>query len=259
MMRLHQQQGVTLIDLILSMALSMVVLGGVLSIYVAVVKSSADTLKSSKLNTQLMSLMSVMSNDIRRAGYWGDFTSAPTINPFNQFGDTALAVINSVNSNALLSENTDANGSCILFSYDENENGAVDEDTEYFGFRLVSGVIEMRVAGTVTDGDSCTNGNWMALSDGDLYTIDKLTFNPKNSQCVDSSEPNRVDDDGMNGIDDAAEANCYNQIPTNGSGDITVETRDIEITVSGALNNDKDVTMEITQSVRVRNDLIRVR
>ncbi|TKB44258.1 hypothetical protein [Thalassotalea mangrovi] len=258
-MTFHKQAGITLVDLLLSMLLGIVVLSGVISIYVAVVKSSSDTLKSSKLNTQLMTIMSVMSNDIRRAGYWNDFISEPQTNPFSQLDDTALEVINSPASNTGYADNTDVNGECIVYAYDENENGVVDADSEYFGFRLLDGVVQMRASGTVTDGDNCNNGVWMDLSDSDLYTITRLTFNPKNSACVDSSEPNGIDDDGANGIDDAGEADCYSLVPAVGSGEITVETRDIEVSLAGVLKSDNSVSMQITQSVRIRNDLIRVR
>ncbi|WP_394176743.1 PilW family protein [Thalassotalea litorea] len=254
-----RQGGFSLVELLVAMVLGMMVLSGITSIYVSTVKSSADTLKSSKLNTQLMTIMSVMSNDIRRAGFWGNFTSQPTLNPFNQLNDTALVIINNVSSDTQITANADTDGQCVLFAYDENENGIVDAATEYFGFRLNAGVAQMRAVGTVTDGDSCNNGVWLDLSDSDLYTITQLTFNPKNSRCIDSSEPNGIDDDGLSSTNDAEEANCYTTVPASGSGVITVETREIEITLAGMLNKDTDVTMAINQSVRVRNDLIRVR
>lgn len=258
-MSLGRQQGFSLVDIMLSMMLGVFILGGVVSIYVSTVKSSSDTLKSSKLNTQLMAIMSIMSNDIRRAGYWANFDSDPTINPFNQKNDSALEVIDNLASNTIIASNTNAGGECIVFSYDQNENGIIDADSEYFGYRLQSGTVQMRVNGTVSDGDDCSDGVWLDLSDNDLYAITSLTFNPRNSQCVDSSEPNGIDDDGANGEDDDAEADCYLHTPASGSNETTVETREIEITLAGVLVNDSDVSMEITQSVRVRNDLIRVR
>jgi type IV pilus assembly protein PilW len=47
-------------------------------------------------------------------------------------------------------------------------------------------------------------------------------------------------------------------VPTGGSGNITVETREITITLAGTLTNDTFVRLTQTQNVRVRNDLVRV-
>ena len=43
------------------------------------------------------------------------------------------------------------------------------------------------------------------------------------------------------------------------SGDITVETREIAITLTANLTNDTFVRLTQAQNVRVRNDLVRVR
>ncbi|TLU61450.1 hypothetical protein FE810_14510 [Thalassotalea litorea] len=259
MNKIGKVKGFTIIELLLGMVFGMIVLSGATYIYVTVVSSSAATLKSSKLNTQMMSMMSIMVNDIRRAGYWSTFTETPSSNPFSQQDDTAIEVINSMSGDTELTLGSTTSGQCITYSYDENENGIVDADTEYFGYRLNNGNVEMRTVGTVTDGDSCNNGTWTVFSDSDLYTITQLSFNSGDSACVNTREPDGQDNDGANGEDDDDERDCYSQVPTAGSGDTTVETRDIEITMRAALVADPEVTMSITQSVRVRNDWIRIR
>ncbi|WP_169303136.1 PilW family protein [Thalassotalea mangrovi] len=255
----RKSKGFTLVELLLGMFFGIIVLAGATYIYVNVISSSASTLKSSKLNTQLMSMMSIMVNDIRRAGYWSTFTETPSANPFSQQNDTAVEVIASMAADTEITLGSATSGQCITYSYDENENGNVDADSEYFGYRLNSGNIEMRTLGTVTDGDSCNNGTWTVFSDSDLYTITELSFNSNDSACVNTREPDGIDNDGANGIDDDNERDCYSQIPAAGSGDTTVETRDIQITIAAALVADPEVTMSITQSVRVRNDWIRIR
>ncbi|WP_394176738.1 prepilin-type N-terminal cleavage/methylation domain-containing protein [Thalassotalea litorea] len=259
MIKKRSNKGFTIIELLIGMVIGMFVLSGATYIYVTIIASSASTLKSSKLNTQMMSMMSIMVNDIRRAGYWATFTETPSANPFSQIDDTAVEIINSMASDTQITLGSNASGQCITYSYDENENGSVDADSEYFGFRLNAGNIEMRTAGTVTDGDSCVNGTWTILSDSDLYTITQLSFNSGDSACVNTREPDELDNDGANGEDDDDERDCYSQVPTAGSGDTTVETRDIEITMTAALVTDPEVTMSISQSVRIRNDWIRIR
>lgn len=55
--------------------------------------------------------------------------------------------------------------SCVLFSYDTNHNGLLDESepNERFGLRLHDGAIESRVAGR-----SCLQGGWQDLTSPDI-------------------------------------------------------------------------------------------
>lgn len=259
MSRIANNKGFTLVELLIGMVIGLTVLAGATYVYVTIVSSSASTLKASKLNTQVMSMMSIMVNDIRRAGYWSTFTETPSSNPFSQINNTAVTVLDSMASDTPITLGTNADGQCITFSYDQNENGVLDTDLEHFGYRLNAGNIEIRTAGAVSDGDSCASGTWSALSDDELYTITRLSFNSQDSACVNTREPDGLNNDGVGAEDDDEERDCYLQVPTAGSGDTTVETRDIQITISASLKNDPDVTTSITQSVRVRNDWIRIR
>ena len=111
-------------------------------------------------------------------------------------------------------------------------------------------------AGTTTK-ISCTNGTWEDITDGDVISVDTLTFSLENSVCINTREPNDIDDDGSAGTDDTAEMNCYdiNQEPD--SGDITTETLQITINITASLVSDSDVKMNMSQVVRVRNDRVR--
>ncbi|KGJ88255.1 PulJ/GspJ family protein [Thalassotalea sp. ND16A] len=255
--------GFTLIELMLSMVFGLIVLSGLTSIYLAVVTSSSDTLKNTKLNSQLMTIMGIMADDIRRAGYWSNSNLlAPTDNPFNQVDDSRLVIVKSVTDKTKIVEDSNIDGSCILYSYDRDEDGLVDNSSsryEYYGFRLNGGTVQVRSSGSVTQGDSCTNGNWYDLSDDDLYQIDTLTFNPRNSSCANSSEPDGSDSDNdtNNDVDDESEKDCYRVAAA--AGHVTVETREILITLGGSLKNDANVKAQYSQSIRVRNDLVRVR
>ncbi|OUS30402.1 hypothetical protein A9Q98_05265 [Thalassotalea sp. 42_200_T64] len=255
--------GFTLIELMLSMVFGLIVLSGLTSVYLAVVTSSTETLKNTKLNSQLMTIMGVMADDIRRAGYWSNSNLlAPTDNPFNQVDDSRLVIVTSVANNTKIVDDSNVDGSCILYSYDRDEDGLVDNSSssfEYYGFRLIGGTVQVRSSGSVTQGDSCTNGNWYDLSDDDLYQIDTLTFNPGNSSCANSSEPDGSDSDNDSNtdVDDEDEKNCYKVAAT--AGHVTVETREILITLAGSLKNDASVKARYSQSVRVRNDLVRLR
>lgn len=253
-MKVSKTSGFTLVELLLSIVFGLIVLSGVIYIYISVIVSSSATMKSSKLNTQLMTIMTVMTNDIRRAGFWSNVSDLASENPFNVADDTVVQVFKA--DDTKISENTNENGVCILYSYDEDQDGEVD-GAEYFGFKLLNETVYMRteVSG---DADTCaTSGDWTELSEARIYKVDSLTFNPGDSACVNSNEPDGIDNDGANGIDDDDERDCYAITPN--SDDVTVETREIEITMSGYLTDDSFVRFNITQNIRIRNDLVRIR
>ncbi len=257
------ESGFTLVELVISLAMGLIVVSGVLGIYVSITGASADTLSRSKLNAQMSGAISVMASDIRRSGYWGNMTvddySNPNTNPFNQIDITQLEVHA---ANAQIASNDAFGGDCILYSYDANNDGIID-NADIVGFKLLNGVIEMRRNGDVDANsrhDSCTNGSddWQTLTDPNTVTIIQLNFALDNSVCINNREPDNLDNDGENGIDDADEADCYLQPPVIGGGQNTIETRGVTITVSGQLTSDPLTNMTLTQEIRVRNDSVRI-
>ncbi len=262
------QRGLSLIELMVSTAVAMILLAGISSVYMSTLTSTSNTLKSSKLNQELSTLMSVMTADIHRAGIWGtnDF-STPQANPFNQINSTALEVVYSrANDNPIPEANYIADvGSCIVYTYDANLDATLD-NTDIMGFRLNSGVVEMRQRGDVANNAthiSCNNANdtWIPVTDSRLIKVTQLELSLKGSECINTREPNAVNDDADAATNDIAERDCYDaaMIPTVGSGDITVETRNIEIALAGELVSDSTVNVQLKQLVSVRNDLVRIR
>ncbi len=263
-MNLHHQSGLTILELLLAMVLGLVVLGGSIVVFGSTAISSMGTLDQIKLNQQLAALMSVMTGDIRRAGYWGNQTVAnftdPTTNPFHQMNNTQLEVHA---ANVQVAANSNAGGECIVYTYDMDDDGLLD-DAEIVGFRLNGAVAQMRINGDTANNarhDSCNDAddNWANLTDPSLVTVDVLNFDLGSSDCLNAREPDLVDNDGVNGVDDAAEADCYAQVPAANSGDVTVETRQVTIVLTGSLVGDPTVQATLTQDVRVRNDLLKVR
>jgi len=94
MIRYQRQQGMTLIELLVSLIMGLVITGGVTTVYLAIATNSMNTLDQMKLDQQVSTAMTMMSNDIRRAGYWGNQTTVefqtPAANPFNQPDITAM-------------------------------------------------------------------------------------------------------------------------------------------------------------------------
>lgn len=263
----NRQSGLTFVEVLVGMAVGVIVIGGGITIYASSVRGGNEALLSSKLNQEVGALMHVMANDIRRAGYWGTaINGRPDQNPFNLSGETTLVVIDDMTSNTI--QGPTGQGSCITYVYDAtyvpgNVAGTV-ETTDLFGFRLNGTVVQMRQTGTV-DGaacvggtcDSCTNGVWLDVTDADIIEITQLDFDLSNSQCLNSSEPNEEDDNGDGTVDEAAEQDCYVTNPPGGSGEVTMETREVTITVTGRLTSDNQVQVSASNSIRVRNNVLR--
>ncbi len=248
----RSQKGFTLTELMISIMLGMSVISSVLIGYLATYSGSVSTLASSKLSLEMTTLMNVMIEDIRRAGYNGNSVGAvATSNPFSQFNNTALEVFDrATNAQSLIS------GNCIVYSYDRNGLGDVTP-SELFGFRLNGDTVEMRQNGDVADADTCgVDADWEELTDPAFMDVGQLTFDISPSACLNTSEPDGQEDGGNGGtIDDLPEFNCNTTTPD--TGDFTVDTREVLITLSASLTEDSFVLMTMTQRVRVRNDMVR--
>ena len=264
-----RQHGLTVAEILVGMAVGVIVIGGAVVVYASTVEKSNDMLRTSKLNQEVSTLLQVVSNDIRRAGFWGGINGTTfNQNPFNQPNATALVVIDDMASNTI--QAATGQGSCIVYVYDAtyvpgNVAGVI-ESTDLFGFRLNGSVVQMRQTGVVDGADcvggtcnSCTNGVWQNVTDPNLVEVTALTFDLANSQCLNVSEPNEVDDDGDGTIDEDDEYDCYATIPPGASGDTTVESREVRVSVAARIAADTSVQMTGSQTIRVRNDLLRIR
>lgn len=258
MIKLPQQKGMTMIELMIGIVIGLIILAGVTNVWLTSIISSSETLRQSKLNQELTTLMGVMSNDIMRAGITGTLNyTSPQTNQFSQADNTALEVIdNMTDNNQVTYANAATGGSCIVYAYDRNLDGTVDDD-DITGFRLNNGVVEMRQNLVGTDADNCSTGagNWIPVTDSRIIKITTLNFAFDKSECINTREPNDSDEDGDGDNANSEEMDCYNLAPT--AGDVTVETRQIDITLAGELVSDASVNLSLSESVRVRNDLVR--
>lgn len=267
--RYKRQRGLTMVEMLVGLTVGVIVLGGAITVYASSVQSSNETLRGSRLNQEIAGLILVIANDVRRAGYWeAGAGAALQLNPFSQPNATALAVVDDMTNNA--AQAATGQGSCITYAYDATylagNTAGVLENTDLFGFRLNNGVVQMRQVGVV-DGTacvggsclSCTNGTWANVTDPDLIEVTALNFDLSDSTCLNAVEPNLVDDDADGVVDDDDEADCYVTVPAAGSGDVTSESRQIRVTVTARLAGDPSTGASASQTIRVRNDVLRIR
>ncbi len=61
--------------------------------------------------------------------------------------------------------------SCVLFSYDANQNGSFDGSNELFGYRLLDGQVQRR-----QDAVDCASTGWQSLTSADMVAVESLSF-----------------------------------------------------------------------------------
>lgn len=226
----HTQPGFSLVELMISITVGLVVLAGVTTMFAHNVKAGGETLKMARLHQELQATMSLMTRDLKRAGYWGNASSAigsgtSNTNPFaldttgNYSGEPA--------------------NSCITFSYDMDGDGNLDvgsglaptgDPDERLGFRLRDGAVQTRQS---SGGAACTAGGWEGITDTAATEITRLTF-------VRSSIPVVI---------------TVPVLPCDISTTSKIDVRTVTITLEGRLRKDTAVSRTLRDTVRVHNDL----
>jgi prepilin peptidase dependent protein B len=271
---MKKQTGLTLIEIMIALLIGLIIIAATINIYITTIKGSSDTLRSARLNHDLESAMSLMFNDIRRAGYWGGaIAGADSRN--NPFTTTTTTVTNFAPSNITVVNFTDSGGTlhtrgCILYSYDadadghydDNDDGVFDspgDDTnEFYGFRVDNSSIQMRKTGTTTA--ACADGEWETMnidtgnSRSEKVEIDSLTFDfddpdPLDAIVIPPSKCKNV----TTGISENMSCATTTLVLTTGE---IVETRQVTITLSGHITGETSVSKTLTSTVKVRNDRV---
>ncbi len=164
-MNVRYQGGYTLIEIMIAMTLAVGSLAAVSSLVGYGVGVNGNLLSSARLNEELGNVYALIIADLRRTGYSGNtmaMVSQPDANPspFNQ----------SISISEYPGETAQ---SCVLFSYDSNDNGTLDQASpnEHFGYRLLDGTVEIR-----RNALDCTSNGWEDLTDGSVVNVTSLRF-----------------------------------------------------------------------------------
>lgn len=250
---MKKQIGFTLIELMVAMTIGLIVVAATIAIYISTIRGSSDIVKSAQLNYDIDSALALMVNDLRRAGYWGGSRvgSDATLNPFTQ-ATTDLYV----------------DGSCVLYSYDADEDGVVATDgSEFFGFkRTDTNNIQMRLSGSNTT--DCGQGTWvnMNISQGQAQiSVSNLQFN-KSFNCIRTPQP-PPDSEANEGNSSWVGSDCESQIGSFTGNDLGVETREVTVSIAATTQDGQMIQLNPvingvqnpTQGpyrVKIRNDRI---
>lgn len=208
--------GISLIEVLVSLAAGLIVLTAVVGVMVSSNKTNVDSLRMTRLNQELRAAMSLMTRDIRREQYQGDWAARvaadPNAGPKDNVGNFPRITVTELQPNE----------HCILYSYDADADAklkAAAPNAELFGFRLNGGAVERGT--TVT---ACNAGTWEDITDPQTVTITALTFALNDTeQCIETT---------VGGV----------------------HKKELSITLRGQLAGDATVTREIVDGIRPRND-----
>lgn len=214
------QRGFSLVEMMVALALGLIIIAGVLSFTVSSVASVGRNIGSTRLMQELRGAMSIMAREIKRAGYDRDAIEAISRGVFPS-GYAAVSI--------------NGAGDCLLMSYDRvgiadtaNAPGA----GEWKGFRrtVVAGRGVIQVNATENP-PSCTgNTGWIDLTSRNDVDVKSL-------QLVQT---------GIAPIPGGATP----------AGPITVDVREVQITIRGALVDDPATERGLDERVRVRTDVV---
>lgn len=165
MLMASRQAGTTLVELMISMSIGFASLTAMASLVGHGISLNSQLISKSRLQEEINAITGLLINDIKRAGFNAntlDIVVDPVnvVSPFRQ----SLQVDNYPG---------ETSNSCILYSYDRNENGLLDavNPNEYFGFRLKDKAIEIRI-----DGLNCDSNGWHDLTDPNVVEVTSLQF-----------------------------------------------------------------------------------
>jgi prepilin peptidase dependent protein B len=231
---LNRQQGLTLVELMIGIAIGMMAIAAVSGIYQITAIHSRKQLAYAHLYSTLQHILTLLEADIRRSGYRRYRPGVDRIadNPF-QLPQNDLRV------GAYPDE---PGASCLLLAYDVDDDGKVgigacrssdcpawsDEDNvEQFGYRLRDGALQMRASGGRY---ACDESGWQALTE---TRIEVSTFQVR----IDARCRNLTD----------ANAGC------DANGD-KLWTRGVAIGLAAHWRGRPETELALRRYVRVRND-----
>jgi Tfp pilus assembly protein PilV len=208
------QAGVTLIEAMISLALSLIVTASMVALMGNSMGSATRIIQMSKLTDELRNSMSMMSRDIRRANY--------SANSIYCYANSNCGADGSATQYADINV---TDGSCFIFGLDRDWDGDASND-DAGAFRRVTsgsiGVIEMWVGGS-SPACATTGNDWVAITDPDI--VDITVFTISNAGSFEQS-----------------------------LATLTKRTRQIQMQVGGRLIMDNTIDRTIEDTIKVRND-----
>jgi len=223
----HREKGVTLVEMLIGLALSLVVVSSMVGLMSNSLGTATRIIQMTQLSDELRNTMSMATRDLRRANY---NANAYSCYANSDCGTDPLA-------NVTMGAVTIENNNCMIFQIDRDQNGSA-ASYRAGGFRLSQdggvGFVEMWVgaANATPDCDDAVGagGNWIAMTDPEF--VDITTFNIDDSDSITSD------------------------VTEEGGSTLNQTTRQILVQIEGSLILDNTITRGIEDTIKVRNDYL---
>ena len=143
------QRGLSLVELLVSLAIGMVTLATATKLYVDYLQATKRSLLNARISQDLHASAGLMVRELRRAGYWaGSATQrSGARNPYDQ---------------------VKASGTSVMVGYDRDATQS-EQLAAQTGFRLQDGVLQMRSVGQQG------SAGWQALTDPAVLQVTRLS------------------------------------------------------------------------------------
>ncbi len=229
MIRGAAQAGLSLVELMVGIAISLVIVAGGLSMLATFTGENRRLLLETRLNQDLRAAMAVVTQDLRRAGYWEGSTAGvwaeggARVPPANAYRAFYNSPCNAPTLGAS-APSPAASASHVCYAMAHDGDNAVNELTraELYGFHLADGVLYAVLNG----------GAQQALTDPGTVTVTRFVVTPS-SQIISMASYCRA----------TCEMNCPRVI-----------VREFEIVLQGTAPSEPFVKRQLRSNVRVRND-----
>lgn len=216
-----RQEGATLIELLIGLALSLIVTSGMIALMGNSMGSATRIIQMSQLTDELRNTMSMLSRDVRRANY-----SPYSIYCYGNPDCGVSDIDDKVNFIADLDTN-DA-GTCLTYFLERSDPDS-PEGVGGGGFRLNEGAVEMWIGdGAPPTANDCDGNDWLAITDPNFVNITAFNLNDETGSFQGTIEQ----DDGT----------------------LTQRTRQIRVQIEGQLVIEPSITRRLEDVIRVRND-----
>ena len=216
---MKNQRGVGLMEMLISMTLSLLAVGVMVVLMSSTLGTGTTTIQMSRLSQELRASMQLMSRDLRRANFHSGFLNCfANINCRSDLGITAY--VNNIHINA--------DGNCLWYWLDRDGDADLSNDA-VGGFRYSTvggvGVIQMRTSGNLAA--NCDDGDgWELITDPNTVEITSFTVS---------------DDDSYTETLSVA-------------GDTQLVEK-IRLHIDGRMARNADVQREIEDLILIRNDI----
>ena len=189
-MTVNSQKGFTLVELMIGMAISLIIMAGAVYVFTKITQVSLYEIRAVRAMDQARDVMQRMSRDIRRAGYQGHNNMWNSPEAENLF-DTNLSGALKSEFSAIENEtfiHVSDDKSCVLFSYNHDDDSDVINEENLFGYKLEGQQIKT-LEGVDEDGANfrcdASGTHWESITYLDVLAISSASFT-LDENCVDT-------------------------------------------------------------------------